>query len=271
MHGKEEHGVVWMTSQGLIVPALVLIVGQACSLKCKHCANFSPFAPESVKRYPLKKLCDDLSLVFHSVHRVEKIQVQGGEPFLYTELPELLDFIRNSGKADVLTVATNGTIVPKESVFQALQRNRVRVRISSYPNTPKETVSKLTQRLKEYGLDVWIYEFTSDDSMWYDMGGISASPTDDSDEAVQQRFMKCPFHDCFTLENGKVSRCSRAVMAELLQGFTSRESDLLPVVPEDDFSAKLWQYLSTPIFMEACRHCYGIEGGKVAPAMQLEK
>ncbi len=271
MHGKEDHGVVRMTSQGLVVPALIVIVGQACSLKCKHCANFSPFAPESVKRYPLKKLCDDLNLVFQSVHQVKKIQVQGGEPFLYTQLPELLDFIRNSGKVNILTVATNGTIVPKESVFQALQRNNVRVRISNYPNTKKETISQLTQRLEVYGLDVGIYEFASDDSMWYDMGGISAVPAETSDEATRRRFLACPFHDCFTLENGKVSRCSRAVMAELLQGFMSRESDLLPVVPGEDFPAKLWKYLGTPAYMEACRHCYGTEGSKVIPAQQLEK
>ena len=41
----EKHGKIEMTDQGLIIPALVVIVGQACSLKCKHCANFSPYAP----------------------------------------------------------------------------------------------------------------------------------------------------------------------------------------------------------------------------------
>jgi len=271
MHGKEEHGSVKMTESGLVVPALTVIVGQACSLKCKHCANFSPFAPASAKHYPLEKLCDDLRVIFESVHWLEKVQVQGGEPFLYAELPELLDFIRGSGKTGILTVATNGTIVPKENVFQSMRRNHVRVRISSYPNVSKETVAQLTERLKECDLEIWDYEFASDDAMWYDMGGISAVPAEASDEAAQRRFLACPFHDCFTLENGKISRCGRAVMAEVLQGFTSRESDLLPVVPAEDFSTRLWKYLDTPAYMEACRHCYGTEGGKVIPAQQLEK
>lgn len=269
MRGREEHGVVKLTSQGLVIPALTVIVGQACSLKCKHCANFSPFAPASVKRYPLEKLCDDLQQIFNSIHRVKKIQIQGGEPFLYSQLPELLDFTRSSGKVDIITVATNGTIIPTEDVLQSMKRNHVRVRISNYPNTPQKTVTQLMKRLEEYGLDIWIYEFASDDSMWYDMGGISAAPPATDEEAVQQRFLSCPFRDCFTLENGKVSRCGRAVMAELLQGFTPRKKDLLPVTQEKDFSSKLWEYLSAMSYMEACRHCYGAEGEKVVPAQQV--
>ncbi len=269
MRGKEEHGTVKMTGQGLIIPALTVIVGQACSLKCKHCTNFSPFAPSSAKRYSFKKICDDLSVIFQSVYRVEKIQVQGGEPFLYPELSELLEFIRSSGKVDLLTVATNGTILPNEEVFESMQQNRVRVRISNYPNVPNETVSRFLEKLRDYGLDIWIYDFASDDSMWYDMGGITEAPSDSSDEAVQRRFLNCPFHDCFTLENGKISRCGRAVMAGLLQDFTAGEHDLLPVASADDFTEKLWKYLDFPICMEACRHCFGTERGKVLPAQQL--
>lgn len=271
MRGKEEHGTLKMTDQGLVIPALTVIVGQACSLKCRHCANFSPFAPVSVKRYPLEDICSDLQLIFQSVYRLEKIQVQGGEPLLYSELPELLDFIQSSGKVDIITIATNGTILPQAEVFQALQRNHVRVRISNYPNTPQATVDQLLERLKEYGLDIWIYDFASDDSLWYNMGGIAETYANVSEEVVQQRFLACPFHDCFTLENGKVSRCGRAVMAGLLQGFTAKKQDLLPVVPTGDFAEQLRCYLETPKHMEACRYCLGMEGGKVIPAQQLEE
>lgn len=266
----EKHDVVRMTSQGMVIPALVVIVGQACSLKCKHCANFSPYAPSSAKRYPLEKICADLNLIFQSVHRVKKIQVQGGEPFLYKKLPELLDFIGGSGKVDILTVATNGTILPNEDVFQALKRNQVRIRISNYSNTLEETTAKLVDRLAQLEIDTWMYEFALDDSMWYDMGGITAKPAENSDSLTQHRFLDCPFHDCFTLENGKISRCSRAIIAEMLQEFTAREGDFLPVIPSEDFPEKLWSYLDTADFMEACRFCYGATGRKVAPAQQLE-
>lgn len=265
----EEHQAAVMTEQGLIVPALVVIVGQACSLKCKNCANFSPYAPSATKRYRLERICEDLSLIFQSCRQIRRVQVQGGEPFLYSELPELLDFIRSSGKVETLTVATNGTIFPDEKVIQSLERNQVRVRISHYPNTPQETAERLMERLARSNLDTWKYEFTVDDSMWYDMGGVQARPEADSDEAVARRFQNCPFHDCFTLENGKIGRCSRAVIAELLQGFTADSGDYLPVVPAGDFPEKLWEYLSANRFMEACRFCYGAEGGKIPPAIQL--
>ena len=269
--GAEAHGKVEMTEEGLVVPAITVIVGQACSLKCKHCANFSPFAPEPTKHYPLEQILDDLKTLFRAVHSIPKIQVQGGEPFLYKELPELLDFIRASGKATTITVATNGTIVPNETVLGSLKKNDVRVRISSYPATPKEKVELLKEKLQELDIQIWLYEFISDDSMWFDMGGVSTPPpAHEQQNDLQSRFIKCPFHDCFTLENGRVSRCGRGVIAPVVQKFTPKEFDLLPVVWAEDFPQKLREYLETPAYMEACRYCWGADGQKVPPAQQLK-
>lgn len=265
---EETHSAAEMTAEGLIVPALVVIVGQACTLRCKNCSNFSPYAPDSMKRYPLERLKGDLQVVFDASHYVKKIQVQGGEPLLYTQLPQLLAFIRDSGKVGTITIATNGTILPSEEVLQALERCRVRVRISSYPVVPPEKTDRLVRCLEARGIETWTYEFAARDAMWYDMGGIDARP-EGSDDAVQARFLQCPFHDCFTLEDGKISRCSRAVIAEQVQGFTARTEDVLPVVPAEDFPARLWDYLRTPEHMEACRYCYGAQSGEIPPAQQL--
>lgn len=68
----EKHGKIEMTDQGLIIPALVVIVGQACSLKCKHCANFSPYAPNGTKRYTLEQIMSNLRLIFQSVCHIKK-------------------------------------------------------------------------------------------------------------------------------------------------------------------------------------------------------
>lgn len=271
LRGTEAHGTVEMTKQGLVIPALTVIVGQACSLRCKHCANFSPYAPKRAKHYPLEQICEDLRLIFMSVYRIKKIQVQGGEPLLYQELPELLDFIRSSGKVDTLTIATNGTILPEAYVLDALRRNHVRVRISEYPVVSNETVRQLKEQLNAYDIEIWAYQFASNDSMWYDMGGVSISPGIESEENVQRRFINCPFHDCFTLEDGKISRCGRAVMAEQLQGFVAKEQDLLSISPSENLETMLWKYLKTQDYMEACRYCHGAEGEKVIPAQQLTK
>lgn len=273
--GAEAHGKVEMTEEGLVVPAITVIVGQACSLKCRHCANFSPFAPEPAKHYPLEQILDDLKILFRAVHSIPKIQVQGGEPFLYKELPELLDFIRASGKATTITVATNGTIVPNGTVLGSLKKNDVRVRISSYPATPKEKVELLKEKLQELDIQIWLYEFISDDSMWFDMGEISTplpayTHTGAAESDLQRRFLNCPFHDCFILENSRVGRCGRCVIAPEVQKFTPKESDTLPVAWAEDFPEKLREYLETPAYMEACRYCWGADGQKVPPAQQLK-
>jgi len=217
---KEEHGRAEMTAQGLMLPAIVVIVGQACSLRCKNCCNFSPYAPNTAKVYPLEEIKKNLTVLFQAAY-VRKVQIQGGEPFLYQRLPELLDFIGNSGKAGKITVATNGTIVPSEAVLLAMQRNRVRVRISDYPVIAEETLSRLIEVLESYDLEVWSYEFTSGNAKWLDMGRIDMPPLALNENEMQAHFLQCPFYDCFTLENGYISRCSRAVMAEQVQGFTA--------------------------------------------------
>lgn len=269
--GAEVHGRVKMTEQGLIVPALVVTVGQACSLKCKHCANFSPYAPEAAKHYPLEQILKDLRILFRAAYHFQKMQIQGGEPFLYKELPALLDFVRECGKVTTLTIATNGTIIPSNAVLQSLKKNHVRVRISDYPVTPPEKVEHLKEKLHEFGIDIWVYNFTSNDSMWFDMGGISTtSPHMWQESELQRHFLNCPFHDCFTLENSRISRCSRAVIAAEVQGFAPRELDTLPVVWTEDFPAQFQKYLETPAYMEACRHCLGSNGEKVLPAQQLK-
>lgn len=60
---------------------LVLVVGQACSLKCKNCANFAPYAPKEMLHYSFADIQRSLTVIWNALGGIQKVQIQGGEPF----------------------------------------------------------------------------------------------------------------------------------------------------------------------------------------------
>jgi hypothetical protein len=83
---------------------------------------------------------------------------------------------------------------------------------------------------------------------------------------IETKFSNCAFRGCLTLENGVIGRCSRAVIAAAIQGFTPNNGDFLLVDGADDFGQKLYHYLKSPRHMKACYHCYGSLGSELVDA-----
>jgi len=65
---------------------LVLSVGQACNYKCRDCANFCPSAPKEYRRYELDRILESINRILKNVAFINVFQIQGGEPFLYSDL-----------------------------------------------------------------------------------------------------------------------------------------------------------------------------------------
>lgn len=251
---------------------LCIAVGQACNLKCRDCGNFAPFAPKDMLRYDVEKIINDLKTVTKYAD-IRMLQIQGGEPFLYPQLETLLDFVRNCREIEMCLIATNGTVMPKVRA-ESLQGEKFLVRISHYP-VASDISSEVQEWLESNSVRYKIYRFVSAEDKWFDLGK-QCNPKED----IQTRFEKCLFKNCFTLENGMIERCARALVAQRLQGFTAKKSggghngdgDYLPVYDSEDFKEALEKYISVPRAMEACRYCNGTDGTvQVEPAVQLKE
>ena len=96
------------------VPILVLITGEACNLKCKNCGNFCPRAKRDMLRYDVNDIISDMNIFLQNVKSINSLQVQGGEPFLYSDLEKLLAFLGEQKKIKNIKIATNGTIIPSD-------------------------------------------------------------------------------------------------------------------------------------------------------------
>lgn len=253
---------------------LTLTVGQACNLRCESCGNFAPFAPRETLRYDAETLLRSLRTITERAD-IRLLQIQGGEPFLYPELPRILEFVRHCPGIAACLIATNGSRIPSADVERELrQDSRFLVRISHYPVTCGSG-EQVKVWLEERGIRCENYHFISADDRWYDLGTemVRGSQADSREkERGRERFENCLFHDCLTLENGLLGRCSRAVIASRVQGFSAGEGDFLPVSDSPEFLKQLEDYIHHPRYMEACCHCNGTKDSRrIEVAVQLPK
>ena len=237
------------------LPLLVVIVGNACSLRCKNCSNFCPHAPKENKRYRVDEIIADLKNILENITEIRSLQIQGGEPFLYSDLGSLLDFCASQPKIKQVMVATNGTLMPSDDLLQKIKARRIQIRISNYPVSSDKGQS-LYQKCRDLGIGCSIYNFAYGKQEWAVLGGID-TPRENCDPVVKRRYRSCAFRSCLTLENGELNRCSRLYMAHRLQGFARNADDQVDVRDKKGLKKRLREYLCSPRFPEGCRYCYG--------------
>lgn len=252
------------------LPFLVLSVGQMCNLRCKDCANFAPYALPEMRKYSLESIVSDFESLFKAVAKIDVLQIQGGEPLVYKELPKLIGYLGECSEIEQITIATNGMLIPNDEVIHACINNKVKFRISNYPQN-RNNLSAFVEKLSAYRIDAELYDFATKESFWLDCGGLD-TPRENNDEVVARRFNSCSFKGCLTMENGELHRCSRAKNAYSLQGFNSVKGDFVNVRNNKNLYDDIIQYHTPPHFETACRYCLGTSSArKIPPAQQLKK
>lgn len=249
---------------------LVVSVGQACNFRCRDCANFAPVSPACFKRYDVNDIKKDLMVLFENVQYIEQLQIQGGEPLLYSDLAELIDFLyENRDKVHEIVIATNGSLIPDDFLIESLKRNSVCVRISNY-GIAQESGSKLVEKLKQNNIRYYVYPFASGKSLWYECGGKNTCGG--GKHTVRKRYYLCNFSGCLTLERGELSYCSRATNSYVIQGFSRKQTDYFNLREvKKNFKVKLAKYLVFRHPMQACYYCNGTnDKHMVQPAIQMQ-
>lgn len=102
-----------------------------CNLRCQMCGQWST---EGYMRHPQERLREDLELADWkrlvdelTAHQVASVLLRGGEPFLYPDIAELLDYI--AGKEIFVSIDTNGTML-KNYAADIIRLHRIHLTIS---------------------------------------------------------------------------------------------------------------------------------------------
>lgn len=103
--------------------ALSVYLTNACNLRCRYCFNLDR---ENAPRIMLDDICTILEAAYKCGNRY--VSITGGEPFIYKQIFDVLDFAHDLGYW--IQILSHGGLLNEEKVERLKQYWRLRIRIS---------------------------------------------------------------------------------------------------------------------------------------------
>ena len=179
----------WFVCGSLYLNEVHMSVTTKCSLNCQKCNMFMPHY-DSPFHVELDTLMSDVDALFAKVDMVSTLALLGGEPLLYPQLVELIEYINKKYKQKIGTIEiiTNGTIIPKEDMLVRLKDNGVFFRISDYSQAIcyEEKLMRLKEQLENHQIEYYVNSSLN----WLDFG-FPENPICLADEKVYQHMLDC--------------------------------------------------------------------------------
>ncbi|MDR0681977.1 MAG: radical SAM protein [Dysgonamonadaceae bacterium] len=258
-----------------------LVVTLRCNLHCRLCAVSAPYYEEP-PHYSFENLTGGVAEYFKAVDRIEKFTINGGEPLLHPQLPEIMEsFEPYMNKIGMLEIITNGSIAPTERLLKALQfSTKIDILIDDYGKELSKNVQKIIDAFKVYGIKYRHRKYYGDDAHcggWVDLLDLSKKQRSSSE--TEQIYKHCaypgPFH-CFVLFDRKAYICgvykrceTLGIIPDIPDDYISFVDDSIPVSVKKE---QIRNFYNRKYFA-ACEYCSGFcdDSPRFAPAEQLEK
>jgi len=246
--------------------SLDVVVTEKCTLRCKDCANLMQYYKKP-NNCDLGLLIDSLDCFMMSVDELYEARLIGGEPFVYKELPLVIEQLSAYENCKKITILTNGTIIPKDDMIESLRNDKVTLIISDYGKLSKKCSDLRDLMLK---MDIPFIDFTME--TWQDCATIYHRKREDNE--ITYIFGNCCVNDSLTLLKGKLYTCPFAAHAANLKAIpdTCDESVDLLNTKETLLKDKIRELYSGKEFIEACSFCAGRDYsvGKIKAAIQTK-
>lgn len=214
----------WTTRREIVLPYVEVMLTNACTLKCKHCGLYTNHMKKRFHR-DLNEIKEDIRRLFEKADRLTTLHLLGGEPFLYPDFVEVLDYIGGQfgERIGTLVVVTNGTVKVQETVLQALKRYNVEVSISNYTKTiPYEkTLQDLCEILERWGIPYNAAKLEK----WTCLGSPWKARNRDA-ETLQSVYYDCNTR-CRSLYQGKLFYCGGEASLTIAGMYEPMEGDYL--------------------------------------------
>ncbi|WP_409967526.1 radical SAM protein [Bengtsoniella intestinalis] len=238
----------------LVVGSIDVSLTTRCNLKCANCGSLMPHytCPKDVE---LDLIIQSLERFFAVVDRVARVNVIGGEPFMYPHLAEVVEYLNSKDQVSRVVFPTNGTVVPlNAAVYQALRNPKNEVRISHYEAYDKKS-GQLLKKLEAEGVKHSVKQFGANAYEWYDFGGFENRGRDEETLATQY---DCCAVEWFSMYRGRLYPCPRTAHAIDL-GFIPAEGNYVdladPSVPLETLKAQLQDFVYNNKYYPCCNHC----------------
>lgn len=233
-----------------------------CNLTCAQCCSLSPLLPEWYARPDA--LADDLRIAA-KVLQPRVFKLVGGEPLLHPALVEVIERVRGTGIAPLISVTTNGLKLGEmpDAFWQAVDA----LTISRYPKPSLgvDLIAHVERRAARFDVRLnWKVQdvFTAMNR---------AQPNPDRDDA-QRLFHDCWIRErCHMIRDGMFYTCTRpAHFHTLHKGAKDFHVDGLALRDSAGLLDAMLAYLQRETPLEACLLCNG-GSAPVAPHRILKR
>lgn len=184
-----------MVNKRIEIDRLCLMVTERCTLRCKMCTTHVPtlHALNIARDYDIAQIRKSLQTLFELTDHVRCVSVTGGEPILYSQLAELIEYLfQHEAWFSQLDVITNGTLAVSEPVLRAMAKSeKARFIVDHYGPELSGKVDEIAEQCKTFHVRYDIRKYYGEDAYcggWVDMGTL---PKRLSDGEAREHYQKC--------------------------------------------------------------------------------
>lgn len=265
--------------QTLHLSNTTLVVTFRCNLKCKLCAVSAPYY-DVPPHYSLESLTDSVKRYFDVVDYVDKFTINGGEPLLHPQLPDIMDFvIKYIDRIGTLEIITNGAVAPNKRLLSSLSSSdKIDILVDNYGPNLSPKVPQIIEAFNFEGVKHRVRKYYGDDAHlggWVDL--LDISKKNRSTEETEKIYMHCaypgPFR-CFVIFGGKAYICgvykrceSLGIIPDNPDEYVDFSNDLSPI----EIKKRQIKDFYNRRYFSACEYCNGFcdDSKRYSPAEQL--
>ena len=239
---------------------------ERCTLSCVNCAHACNYVSIQSDDLPLEMVKESADAFFSICDYVHTFVLIGGEPLLYKNLAEVIEYIGKKYRNRIyrFQISTNGTILPSDDIKEKSKRYDVFYLISNYSvQIPKlkEQYRKLTETLNESGIEFALFP---EETEWTDYGFQTVERDDDPQKLISV-FDAC-HTECHEIRGKKFYYCvmARSVNENMNLGVGLDDYlDLDTLDPRSISDKRIFMEYSLGYsekgYLEMCRFCNGAE------------
>ncbi len=215
-----------------------------CNLNCRGCSSCSPISKEWY--LDPEKLQQDLVRLRDLDIKVNNINILGGEPLLHPYLVDLLDVVKNVYPQCNLGILTNGLLLHKMGplFWSKCIEHSIKIKITWFPVTTEEDITKLEEDLKKRGIDYHITRKTK----------FNKILVENNKSSMESIVRACGCNNAYNLYDGCVSRCTvPMVVGAFNDYFGARLIDCGRLNIYEATTEEVLDFLSKP--NQSCMNC----------------
>lgn len=251
----------------LYVELAQISLTERCSLRCKKCAHACNYVDRNTEDMAIEDVYFSADMFFSKVDLCREFVLIGGEPLLYSMLPDAVTYIGEHYREKMInfSITTNGTILPEENLLSVCRQYRVLYRISNYSKQLPYLAEKyncLIELLEANGIE---YVLGDADENWMDYGFEYVNRGTEVTK-LQNAFDECQT-PCREIRGSRYYYCVMARSVSENMGFGIGGDDFLDLDKlQGDYKKIMMEFelgYSEKGYLDMCRHCNGAEAKKL--------